>query len=276
MSDRPTARRLFELFEPIHLVTYMTEEPDEELAALGMRNYWDGYFASRAAALGADCPAEVVDAVFHNFGPGEVARHIPHVWGVTTPHDAFAARERGAVRALRRILGDAADGPELAEAADLLLRAAQGAPTEGLPLFAGLRAMPVPDEPVARLFHAATLLREHRGDVHKALLVANGISRTECHALLAIDLGETVYTFGRSHHLPQQRLDAVVADLQRRDLLVDAGTFTDAGRALRDRIEGATDELAEAPWAGFTDDELHALIRLLEPLASTLQEHLTF
>lgn len=275
-ATRPTARRMFELFEPVHLVTYFTEEPDQELAALGMRNYWDGYFASRGAALGVGCPAAVVDAVFYNFGPGEVARHLPHVWSVTTPHEAFAARQRGAVRALRRVLGDAADGADLARVADLLLRAAQSAPTEGRPLFAGLREMPVPDEPVARLYHAATLLREHRGDGHTAALLTHRIGRTECHALLAVDLGETVRTFGRSHHLPADRLDATVADLQRRGVLADAGTFTPAGRALKDSIESTTDALAEAPWEALDDDELHELVALLEPLVATLQPHLTF
>lgn len=275
-SARPSARRMFELFEPVHLVTYMTEEPDQELAALGLHGYWDGYFASRAAALGAGCPAAVVDAVFYNFGPGEVARHVPRVWSVTTPHEAFTARQRGAVRALRRILGEAADGPELARAADLLLRAAQSAPTEGRPLFAGLREMPVPDEPVARLYHAATLLREHRGDGHTAVLVAHRIGRTECHALLAIDFGQTLHTFGRSHHLPAARREATVAALVQREILADAGTFTPAGRALKDSIESTTDALAAAPWQALDDGELAELVALLEPLVATLQPHLSF
>ncbi|MDT7569392.1 MAG: hypothetical protein QOG76_8016, partial [Pseudonocardiales bacterium] len=46
-----TARRMFELLEPICLVTYFADECNEELAALGHRIYWDGYFASRAAPL---------------------------------------------------------------------------------------------------------------------------------------------------------------------------------------------------------------------------------
>jgi hypothetical protein len=55
------ARRMFELLEPICLVTYFAEECNEELAALGHRTYWDGYFASRAAPLGR-VPAQVVHA----------------------------------------------------------------------------------------------------------------------------------------------------------------------------------------------------------------------
>ena len=75
MSE-PTARRLYRLVEPIHLVTYFSDEPTEALMALGLRNYWDGYFAGRAAPLGR-VPAEVVHAIFYNFADGEVARHIP-------------------------------------------------------------------------------------------------------------------------------------------------------------------------------------------------------
>ena len=70
--------RMFELVEPIATVTFSTV-PDEAFLALGMRNYWDGYFAGRAAPLGM-APAGVVHAVFYNFADGEVARHIPWVW----------------------------------------------------------------------------------------------------------------------------------------------------------------------------------------------------
>ncbi|HEY3478362.1 MAG TPA: MarR family transcriptional regulator, partial [Streptomyces sp.] len=102
-----TARRLYRLVEPIHLVTYFSDEPDDALMALGLRNTWDAYFAGRAAPLGR-VPAEVVHAIFYNFADGEVARHLPRVWDVTTPEAALAAREQGSVAALTRILGDLA------------------------------------------------------------------------------------------------------------------------------------------------------------------------
>ena len=70
------ARRMFELVEPIGVIPYSTDEPNEAMYALGFTNYWDTYFAGRAAPLGL-VPAEVVDALFYNFAPGEVARHIP-------------------------------------------------------------------------------------------------------------------------------------------------------------------------------------------------------
>src|SRR5258706_4026136 len=263
----PGARvpRMFELVEPIATVTF-SEVPNEAFLALGMRNYWDGYFAGRAAPLGL-APAGVVHAVFYNFADGEVARHIPWVWGKTTPQEAIAVRERGSAAGLRQLIGELAGSPALVRVADLATRAAVSAPTEGRALYAGLRALDLPEEPVARLWHAATLLREHRGDGHNAALVAHGIGGTEAHVLLALSLGMRAEEFGRIHHLPKAQLAAVVDGLRSRGLVNAAGGVTDAGRETTERIEARTDELA-AP----ADDELHAdqldeLNAELEPIA---------
>src|SRR5436309_15045990 len=97
------ARRMFELVEPIGVIPYSADEPNEAMFALGFTNYWVTYFAGRAAPLGL-VPAEVVDALFYNFAPGEVCRHIPKVWLTTPPESAIAARQIGCVTALRRHL----------------------------------------------------------------------------------------------------------------------------------------------------------------------------
>jgi hypothetical protein len=153
------ARRLFQLIEPVAVVTYMADEPTEAVMALGAGNVWDAYFAGRAAPLGRDVPPEVVHALFYNFADGEVARHIPRVWDRVTPEAANAARERGSVAALRRILGDLAEGPGVARAAELVIKAGTSAPTEGRALYAAVRTLPLPTESVARLWHGADLLR---------------------------------------------------------------------------------------------------------------------
>src|SRR6201989_888147 len=70
------ARRMFELVEPIGVIPYSADEPNEAMFALGFTDYWDTDFAGRAAPLGR-APAGGVDALFYNFAPGEVARHIP-------------------------------------------------------------------------------------------------------------------------------------------------------------------------------------------------------
>ncbi len=137
------ARRMFELVEPIGVIPYAADEPNEAMFGLGFTNYWDTYFAGRAAPLGL-APAEVVDALFYNFAPGEVARHIPKVWRTTTPEAAIAARQAGCVKALQRILGDHVDTPDFDRAAELLTKAATSAPFEGRPMYAALARDPDP------------------------------------------------------------------------------------------------------------------------------------
>ena len=124
------ARRMFELVEPIGVIPYSADEPNEAMFALGFTDYWDTYFAGRAAPLGV-VPAEVVDALFYNFAPGEVARHIPKVWRTTTPEAAIAARRSGCAQALRRILGDRLDSPATARATDLLTQGGDQRPGRG-------------------------------------------------------------------------------------------------------------------------------------------------
>jgi len=265
----PTARRLYGLVEPIHLVTYFAEEPTDALLALGHRTYWDGYFAGRAAPLG-QASAATVHAIFYNFTEREVARHIPSVWETATPQDALVARERGAVAALRRILGDLAETPGLARAADLALRAATGAPPEGRPLYAGLRALPLPEEPVARLWHAATLLREHRGDGHVAALVAAGIGGTEAHALHALPQGQPAAEFGRIHHLPRARLAALADHMRAKGLVDDDGWLTDLGRSTKEEVEAMTDVLAAPAYDALDAVELAALEADLSPISARL------
>ena len=257
--------RMFELVEPIATAAF-SDVASEAFLAVGMRNYWDGYFAGRAAPLGL-APAEVVHAVFYNFADGEVARHIPWVWGKTTPKEAVAVRERGSVAALRERLGELADSPELVRVADLATRAAVNGPVEGRVLYAGLRALDVPEEPLARLWHAATLLREHRGDGHNAALVAHGIGGTEAHVLLALSSGMRPGEFDRTHHLPQAHLDAVVEGLRGRSLLNAAGELTEMGRGTRERVESLTDELAARAYDALSADELDELIAALEGIA---------
>jgi hypothetical protein len=264
-----TARRMFGLVEPIGLIPYASDEPAEALMALGLRNYWDTYFAGRAAPLGR-APAEVVHAIFYNFAPGEAARHIPRVWDVITPEAALAARQHGCVVALRRILGDLAEAPELARTADLLTKAAISPPTVGRPLYAGLRALPLPEEPIARLWHAANLLREHRGDGHVVALVSNGIGGTEAHVLLALSEGMPAEKFGRVSHLPQAQLAAVIDGMRARGLIGADGWLTADGRATKQRIEALTDDLAASPYDVLEPSELDQLIAGLEPLAAAL------
>jgi hypothetical protein len=274
VRDRPSdmnsmARRMFELVEPIGVIPYSAEEPNEAMFALGFTNYWDTYFAGRAAPLG-DVPAEVVDALFYNFAPGEVARHIPKVWRTTTPEAATAARRAGCTNALRNILGELVDGPTFARATDLLLEAATSAPVEGRPMYAALRTLPIPDDVVTRLFHAASLLREHRGDGHIVALMSEGIGRLEAHALFALAMDMPAERFGRIHHLPAAQIAEVIDGMRERGLIGADGWLTEQGRAVHQRVEALTDDLAARPYECLGPDELTELMAALEPLAERL------
>jgi hypothetical protein len=263
------ARRMFELVEPIGVLPYSADEPNETMFALGFTNYWDTYFAGRAAPLGR-VPAEVVDALFYNFAPGEVARHIPTVWRATTPEAAIAARLAGCTKAMRRILRDHIDTPAFASATELLLKAATSAPVEGRPMYAALLTLPLPNDVVTRLFSAAALLREHRGDGHIAALMVEGVGGLEAHALLALDMGMPAEKFGRIHHLPAAQIAGVIDGMRDRGLIGDDGWLSEQGRAVKQRVEALTDDLAAKPYETLSPGELDELMALLEPLAKLL------
>ena len=239
------ARRLFQLVEPVAVVTYMADEPTEAVMALGLRNMWDAYFAGRAAPLGREVPPEVVHALFYNFADGEVARHIPRVWDTVTPEAANAARANGARSPhCGESSATSPRRPGVARAADLVIKAGTSARTEGRALYAAVRTLPLPTEPMARLWHGANLLREHRGDGHVAALLTAGIGGTEAHVLHALSEGMPAEQFGRVSHLPHAQLAAVVDGMRTRGLIGADGWLTAAGRQIKERVESLTDELA--------------------------------
>lgn len=176
------AQRFFDRYEPVHAVTYFAPEARAALDALGYRGFWMGYFAARSARLGA-VPREVVAAIFYNFAPERVAKALPAAWEIAGPQAALRARQESAVAALGRY-GLHPD-ENVAVAAELAAKAARGAPLDGRPLFAANLALPWPEDPLAALWHATTLLREQRGDAHVAVLAAAGISGRESNVLHA-------------------------------------------------------------------------------------------
>ncbi|NYG56524.1 SCO6745 family protein [Nocardioides perillae] len=239
----PTPRELFAVFEPLHVVTYFAPQAREATEAAGLRGYWRGYFAGRAAALGR-APATTVTALFHGFAPAVVERAIPSVWDLCAPEDALRARLAGAVAALRALDLDAAS---VAEAAELASQAARSADHGGRALGAAEAAQPWPVDPLARLWRAATVLREVRGDGHVAALVAAELSGLDALALRAgRDLERAPLQAARGWSDAQW--DAAVAGLQARALLDADARTTEAGTTLLDGVEATTDRLAAQPW----------------------------
>lgn len=137
-------------------------------------------------------------------------------------------------------------------------------------MYAALRAIPIPDDVVARFFHAGALLREHRGDGHIAALMIEGVGGLEAHVLFALDTGMPAQKFGRIHHLPAAQLAAVIDGMRDRGLIGDDGWLSEPGRAVKQRVEALTDDLAARPYESLEPDELDELMAILEPLATLL------
>lgn len=183
MSRKPElARRFYDRFEPVHAVAYFAPQARAALDALGYRGFWMGYFAARSAPLGV-VPTDVVTAIFYNFAPERVAKALPAAWQIAGPDAAWRARQESAVAALRRY--GIREDENVSVAAALAGRAAHQAPLDGRPLFAANLALPWPNDPLAALWHATTLLREQRGDAHVAVLAAAGVSGRESNVLHA-------------------------------------------------------------------------------------------
>ena len=228
------ARRFFDRFEPVHAVTYFAPEARAALDGLGYRGFWMGYFAARSAPLGV-VPREVVTAIFYNFAPERVAKALPAAWQIAGPDAALRARQESAVAALRRYGLDA--GENVRVAAELAGKAARQAPLDGRPLFAANLALPWPDDPLAALWHATTLLREQRGDGHVAVLAAAGISGRESNVLHAAAGGVPREYIARTRDYDEAAWRHHEQRLAERGLLDDDGSLTTAGRELKDHIE---------------------------------------
>jgi hypothetical protein len=260
------ARRMWTLFEPVHVVSYFSPEARAAFVDAGLRGFWRGYFAGRAAPLGR-VQAAPVTASFFTFAPPMVARALPGVWDLITPEDALTVRSAGAVAALQRLLGDRT--ADIGAAADLLRRAADGLDCSGRVLAGANAALPVPGdgEPLARLWQAATLLREHRGDGHFAALVAAGIDGCEA---LVLRSGQDL---SREQLQPVRGWadgdwDAAADRLAARGWLDQDGRITPAGAAARQAVEDATDLAAARPWARLGAAATGELAARLVPIAA--------
>ncbi|MEU4473857.1 hypothetical protein [Micromonospora sp. NPDC023888] len=251
-------------FEPVHAVTYLHPRARAAYEAVGLRGYWRGYFAGRAAPLGATGAAPVI-AAFFNFAPPMVARALPAVWRLATPPEALRARLTGAVQALAELTYELPES-HLAEAADLLERAASAAQTAGRVLGAANAALPLGEYPLARLWQAATTLRELRGDGHVAALVAAGLDPVETLTWrVARDGSSPQYLLGRGWS--EEQWHAARERLTRRGWLTADGTTTGHSRAEFQAIEDATDRAAAHPWQALGPDGTDRLRELLEPIA---------
>jgi hypothetical protein len=228
------------------------------------------YFALRAAPLGPASP-ELVTALFYNFAPGLVARAVPDTWRVAPPERFLDVRLAAVDAALRRLLGSELLGSAaVAEAASMAREAALAAPLAGRALAAANAALSWPEPPHLVLWHAQTVLREHRGDGHVAALLTAGLDPVEALVLFAADHGPVVPELRRKRGWTPEEWDAGVGRLAERGLLAGDGSLTPAGRTLRADVEARTDALADAPLAALGEGRAARLAALAQPLVAAI------
>lgn len=256
-------RRCHNVVNPLHSTVYFSPDFTGELGRLGIEDPNAAYFAGRGAAMGA-VGAGAVAAAFYNFSHELIAEHLPAVWDTASPQTVLDARLRAADSTLRRLLGnDAVTSPDMAEAAALALRAAEACTRHARPLYAAHADLPVPEEPHLAYWHAATLLREHRGDGHLAALLAAGLDPLE--ALVshtATGKGMAPRWILTTRGWDRADWEAAQARLRERGLLDAEGELTEAGAALRAEVEEHTDRLDRAPYEHLGADGVERLTEL--------------
>jgi hypothetical protein len=259
-------RQMWRLLEPLHAVLYYAPEVSARTEKLGfdVGTRWPSYFALRAAPLGAVGP-ELVAATFYSFSPAVVREHVPAAWAVASPEDVLAARLAGVDEALRRLLG----GQDLTEAAAIARELAAAASTAARPLGAANADLPWPSEPHLDLWHAATVLREVRGDGHVAALLTAGLDPVESLVSFAAVGAAPVEVFA-SRGWSGEEWDAGRERLVARGWLAGDGTATEAGHAGRAEVERMTDELAAPAYRALGAETVGRLARLVVPATTAV------
>ena len=279
---RVTARQLWVVTESIHAVTYFAPACRGALRDAGLRGFWDGYFAARAAPLGAVAAGPVV-AAFYNFHPSMVQRAIPSCWRVTGPAELVVIRAAAAAAARFDLV--APDVRSAMEATLPALRvvsahcAADGRVMAGanrvvwpsVAVALGRRGLGARRAAMAELWQACTTVREHRGDGHAGALLTHGLSGLEAHLLAAGTQGLPPDVLRQNRGWSDHEWAGGTAVLVGRGLLHPDGRATEAGHRLRQSVEAMTDAMAEQPFAPLSDAAIDALYGVLVRGAALIQ-----
>jgi hypothetical protein len=254
---------------PYPSIVFLAPEAAAAYAAAGLREGRMGYFAGRAAPMGA-VTAEVVIATFYSFQPALIRSVIPAAWSLASPALILEHRLAAVDAALRRVLGDEVlCGPQVREAARLARAAAEECRPEGRPLFAGHMSLPWPGEAHLELWHALTLLREYRGDGHLIALQAAGYSG--CDAMVMTKaVGEVPAAFVATRAWSDEQWTQSADSLRSRGLIDGDEVATQAGRAYREAVEHQTDLLALGPLEALGEQNCLKLRELVRPMSVTI------
>lgn len=276
MEPDQRTRRLRNLAEPVAGVGFFCDEIQRAYAALGFKDpgyvrnglrmfNWQPYFLARSAPMG-QLPGEVIAATFGVFPLRRVVEMVDQGWSMVDAPTILAIRLEAATAGMTRILGAEPDGAK--RATEILRRGVDHADVSGRALYAGLRSLPYPGTTVGDLWHACTLYREHRNDVHISAWSTAGL--TGAQACLLNDLRQKLgfKTFVRTRGWSEEELQAAVADLERRGL-IEGETMTERGHELREWIEAATDR-QQSPILDLIGDDLEELLALLTPMRAAI------
>ena len=229
-----SARRLRDALEPIATQGWWSRAAGERLNAFGI-DFFPGYVWGRAAALG-EPTAAVVAATFGVFEPTMIGAVHETGLAAVSRVDILAARAAGAAESIETV----ASANECAAIADPLLTGLDGLDGLGRPLFSALRALERPATAAGRLWRAAELVREHRGDGHLAVLLAAGLGAAEANVLTELWLGFGLGEYSGTRGFGPDALAGAAASLERRGWL-EGDRLTDTGREARVAIEASTD-----------------------------------
>lgn len=263
-------RRLARVVDLIHTVNYYSPEINR-FRDDGFRGWWHAYLAYRPAPLGP-VPASAVTAAFYNFAPSMVERAVPGVWAIMSPDQVLARRHDLISEAFDRIFTDGDHDDTIAEAAELAEGAVTGLDPGARVLSAALADQPWPDGPAMRLWHAATIWREYRGDSHNIALAAAELDGIECHLLMAAAGHGNQPTIAAIRGWTAEEWQAATTRLQSRGLLDTDGGYTESGAAFRAEVELATDQLSAGPLDNLGPDRADRLFSLVSILSDYLKQ----
>ena len=271
------ARKLGSVLEPLTGQVYFSPEAHANYVQLGFDPSAatsngvampDGpaYFTSRGSVMG-QVPGEVVAAAFAVFNPEVVIPCVTLGWTKTDAATICAARDRGGIGQLVRLLGEAPDGIERAN--EILTRAIEPLRPEGRPLYAGLRSQQMPDSPIGQMWRMGDMLREYRGDSHTGAWISAGFTGTEIGLLSELFWGLPMRSYSRTRAWTTAQFDEAAAVLTGRGLIDHEG-FTLQGHEARELIETVTDAQM-APVIAVLGDDIEELFRILGPWGDTVR-----
>lgn len=240
-THRTAARALRDAIEPLACQAIWSPEAAEDYAALGLDDYFAAYIWQRTAALGTP-PTPVAVMALGVFAPDLIAPVYEKGAAALSRDDVVRIRLDAPGRTVRRELGGIDD--EASHAVAQLRRGIEAAESTARPLFTGLRTDPWPQDPLAGLVHACTILREHRGDSHLAACATAGLDPVQSNVLTELWCGYDLLTYTPSRGWSAGRMDDAVRALRDRGLL-EGDALSAAGLRFRSELEATTDAMQE-------------------------------